>query len=242
MRGAESAPRRGLARRHASRLHAPAVLSARGRGAAGPARAVARIKAASFDDRMTLVEHLDELRSRLIFCGVALLLVAVVCFWQNQALLDIANEPLPDDGFEPITLSPTEPFLTTLTLVALQRDPDHDADPALPRLRVHPAGAQPDGEEDAAADAPDGPGAVHRRRRLRLLRRRPGRRSTSSSTSTTTQFNIQIRAREYYSLLLALADLRRRPLPDPGRGPRGHPARHRHPRSARRRTAATRSS
>jgi sec-independent protein translocase protein TatC len=78
---------------------------------------VARIKAASFDDRMTLVEHLDELRSRLIFCGVALLLVAVVCFVFNQDILDIANEPLPNDGFEPITFSPTEPFLTTLTVV-----------------------------------------------------------------------------------------------------------------------------
>jgi sec-independent protein translocase protein TatC len=78
---------------------------------------VARIKAASFDDRMTLVEHLDELRNRLIFCGVALLLVAVVCFVFNQQILDIANEPLPEGGFEPITFSPTEPFLTTLTVV-----------------------------------------------------------------------------------------------------------------------------
>jgi sec-independent protein translocase protein TatC len=78
---------------------------------------VARIKAASFDDRMTLVEHLDELRSRLIFCGVALLLVMVVCFWQNHALLEFANNPLPNDSFEPITFSPTEPFMTTLTVV-----------------------------------------------------------------------------------------------------------------------------
>ena len=78
---------------------------------------MARIKAASFDDRMTLVEHLDELRSRLIFCGVALVIVAAVCFWQNQALLDIANAPLPGDEFDPLTFSPTEPFLTTLTLV-----------------------------------------------------------------------------------------------------------------------------
>ena len=76
-----------------------------------------RIKPSRFGDRMPLVDHLDELRSRLIFCGVALLLVAVVCFWQNQALLDIANTPLPGDEFEPITFSPTEPFLTTLTVV-----------------------------------------------------------------------------------------------------------------------------
>ena len=37
------------------------------------------------------------------------------CFWQDSVLLDIANAPLPDNK-EPITLSPTEPFLTTMTL------------------------------------------------------------------------------------------------------------------------------
>ena len=76
----------------------------------------ARVKPASFEDRLTLVEHLDELRSRLIFSGIALILVAIVCFWQNHAILDIANGPLPN-GVEPITLSPSEPFLTTLTVV-----------------------------------------------------------------------------------------------------------------------------
>jgi sec-independent protein translocase protein TatC len=75
-----------------------------------------RLKAARFDDRLTLVEHLDELRTRLIVSGAFLLVIAALCFWQNHALLDIANAPLPGD-FEPITLSPTEPFMTTLTVV-----------------------------------------------------------------------------------------------------------------------------
>ncbi len=77
---------------------------------------MARIRAASFDDRLTLVEHLDELRTRLILCGVALLVAAGVCFWQNNLLIEIANAPLPE-GLEPLTFSPTEPFMTTLTLV-----------------------------------------------------------------------------------------------------------------------------
>ena len=77
---------------------------------------MARIKAANFDDRMTIVEHLDELRTRLIVCGVAFVIAAIVCFWQNHLLLDIANAPLPDD-VEPLTFSPSEPFMTTLTLV-----------------------------------------------------------------------------------------------------------------------------
>ena len=77
---------------------------------------MARIKAASFDDRMTLVEHLDELRSRLIFSAIVLVVATILCFWQNHVLLDIANGPLPDN-VEPLTFSPSEPFLTTLTLV-----------------------------------------------------------------------------------------------------------------------------
>jgi sec-independent protein translocase protein TatC len=76
---------------------------------------VARIRAAGFDERLTLVEHLDELRTRLFIAGAALLVAAGLCFWQNHLLLEIANGPLPE-GFEPITFSPAEPFFTTITL------------------------------------------------------------------------------------------------------------------------------
>jgi len=76
---------------------------------------MARIRAASFDERLTLVEHLDELRTRLIISAAVLVVAMALCFWQNHLLLDIANGPLPD-GFEPVTFSPTEPFMTTLTL------------------------------------------------------------------------------------------------------------------------------
>jgi sec-independent protein translocase protein TatC len=76
---------------------------------------MARLKSARFDDRMTLVEHLDELRTRIVLSGVVLALAVAFCFWQNHELLEIANEPLPGD-LEPQTLSPTEPFLTTIKL------------------------------------------------------------------------------------------------------------------------------
>ena len=46
------------------------------------------------------------------------------------------------------------------------------------------------------------------------------------------QFNIQIRASEYYSFFVAHADLGRDPLPDPGRDPRRHPARRSSPPSS----------
>ena len=76
---------------------------------------MARLKAAEFDERLTLVEHLDELRTRIIICIVALVVTVGVCFWQNHTLLDIVNQPLPND-IKPITLSPAEPFLTTFKL------------------------------------------------------------------------------------------------------------------------------
>jgi sec-independent protein translocase protein TatC len=67
---------------------------------------------------MTLVEHLDELRTRVLIC-VAVLVVSIgLCFWQNSLLLDLANRPLPE-GTVPVTLSPTEPLMTTLTVSGL---------------------------------------------------------------------------------------------------------------------------
>jgi sec-independent protein translocase protein TatC len=76
---------------------------------------MARLKAAKFEDRLTLVEHLDELRTRLIVSLIALTLTCALCFWQNHHLLHILNAPLPD-GTTPITLSPAEPFLTTFKI------------------------------------------------------------------------------------------------------------------------------
>ena len=78
---------------------------------------MARLKPAQFDERLTLVEHLDELRTRIIICVAALVVATAVCFWQNNFLLELANRPLPDDRI-PITLSPTEPLMTTLIVSA----------------------------------------------------------------------------------------------------------------------------
>jgi sec-independent protein translocase protein TatC len=47
------------------------------------------------DDRLSLVDHLDELRSRLIVCVIALAVAFGVCFWQNQPLLHVLNRVLP---------------------------------------------------------------------------------------------------------------------------------------------------
>jgi sec-independent protein translocase protein TatC len=76
-----------------------------------------RLRAATVDEHLTLVEHLDELRTRIVV-SIAVLGVGMgLCFWQNHLLLDLLNGPLPA-GKRPITLSPTEPFLTTFKVSA----------------------------------------------------------------------------------------------------------------------------
>jgi sec-independent protein translocase protein TatC len=77
-----------------------------------------RVKAVSHEDRLTLVEHLDELRSRLIVCILVFAAALALCFWQNHLLLEIAQGPLPDDHDQLITFGVTEPFTTTLTVSA----------------------------------------------------------------------------------------------------------------------------
>ena len=47
------------------------------------------------EDRLSIVDHLDELRSRLILCLAVLLVAFGVCFWQNHALLGVLNRALP---------------------------------------------------------------------------------------------------------------------------------------------------
>jgi sec-independent protein translocase protein TatC len=46
------------------------------------------------DERLSLVDHLDELRSRLIVSVIALVVAFGVCLWQNGTLLDVVNHPL----------------------------------------------------------------------------------------------------------------------------------------------------
>ena len=66
---------------------------------------------------MTLVEHLDELRDRLIIVIVTFFVALGLCFWQDDLLLEIANRWLPADK-EATTLSPTEPLFTTIKVAA----------------------------------------------------------------------------------------------------------------------------
>lgn len=66
------------------------------------------------DERLSVVEHLDELRRRLIVSALVLVLAFAGMYAVHDALIDVLVRPLPGDVGRLVTLSPTEPFITTL--------------------------------------------------------------------------------------------------------------------------------
>src|SRR6218665_1147473 len=52
------------------------------------------LRRVAHEDRLSLVEHLTELRVRLIICIVAFTAATVFCMVENQRILDILNRPL----------------------------------------------------------------------------------------------------------------------------------------------------
>src|SRR3954452_6013807 len=64
----------------------------------------------------TLVEHLEELRSRLIVVLGALALTTIVAFAFHGYILDWLNHPLPPDRQRPVTLGVAEPFTVSVTV------------------------------------------------------------------------------------------------------------------------------
>lgn len=58
------------------------------------ASALARLRPVGNDAQLSVVGHLDELRTRLIVSLVALGVAFGLCFWQNHELLKLVNRPL----------------------------------------------------------------------------------------------------------------------------------------------------
>src|SRR3954464_8672441 len=57
------------------------------------------------EDRLSLVEHLDELRTRMVLCAVTLVVAFGICFWQNGTLLSILNKPLQETSIRAQSVS-----------------------------------------------------------------------------------------------------------------------------------------
>ena len=198
-----------------------------------------RIRPIGHDDRLSLVEHLDELRTRLI--------ISVVAFVVALGALLLAEPPDPARSSttrcrtarKPITLGVAEPFMTTITVSAyaailialpivlyqlyafiLPAFSPSERQVALPLLMMVPF--------LFIAGVVFGyfvvlPPALHF-----LL------------NFNDDQFNIQIRARDYYSFVTHDAAGHGHPVPDPGGHPRPATGSGSSPRSSCGRTAATR--
>jgi sec-independent protein translocase protein TatC len=54
-----------------------------------------KLRPIGHEDRLSVVDHLDELRGRLILCGIVLVVAFGLCYWQNNLLLKALNSPLP---------------------------------------------------------------------------------------------------------------------------------------------------
>jgi sec-independent protein translocase protein TatC len=58
------------------------------------ALAPAKVRPVHHDAKLSVVDHLEELRMRLIVCLLAIGVAFGICFWQNHELLHIVNKPL----------------------------------------------------------------------------------------------------------------------------------------------------
>ena len=79
------------------------------------------LRAIRHEDRLSLVEHLDELRTRLIVCIAAFVVCFGVCLWQDDVVLDIINRPLENTAFKDKENS-QDPFERTAAYQAKVRE------------------------------------------------------------------------------------------------------------------------
>lgn len=86
---------------------------------------MAKIKPVSHEDHLSLVEHLDELRSRVIVSLAAFFVAFGLAFWQDSLVLDVLNRPLAGidnlllaENGNPVTLGVLEQFTTTIMVSA----------------------------------------------------------------------------------------------------------------------------
>src|SRR5918998_3164247 len=60
------------------------------------------------EERLSLVEHLDELRTRILICLAAFVVAGGLCWWQNDRVLEIMDRPLAKSAFSKGSEDPFE--------------------------------------------------------------------------------------------------------------------------------------
>jgi sec-independent protein translocase protein TatC len=74
------------------------------------------------DDRMPLTSHLEELRRKLIICGISWLVAFLACYSFAEPLFDLIATPVRSalpEGTSLVFITATEPFFTYLKIGAL---------------------------------------------------------------------------------------------------------------------------
>src|SRR5580693_7138758 len=80
--------------RHRRVEPAPLATGAETGSVVGSKAMASAIRTIGHEDRLSLVDHLEELRTRLIVSGAVLAVAFGICLWQNHALLRVINQPL----------------------------------------------------------------------------------------------------------------------------------------------------
>jgi sec-independent protein translocase protein TatC len=91
-----------------------------------------RVRPIGHEDRLSIVDHLDELRARLFVCLGVLIVAFGICFWQNGPLINILNRALPHEsavaGPESLGSLPNRSVTERQGLVKIERGADLLAD------------------------------------------------------------------------------------------------------------------
>jgi len=101
------------------------------------ATALRRFQPVSHDARLSAVDHLDELRTRLIVSLVALAAAFGICFWQNHELLHLVNQPLADQTQQQVR-DGHGPLGATYTVQQSARDIAQQLGTVIGALRAQP--------------------------------------------------------------------------------------------------------
>jgi sec-independent protein translocase protein TatC len=76
---------------------------------------MARLRRLTHGEEASLVEHLEELRTRVIISLGSVAFFFIFTYWFRRTIIGWLSAPLPD-GIEPLTLSVGEPFATSFNV------------------------------------------------------------------------------------------------------------------------------
>ena len=155
------------------------------------------------EEEATLVEHLEELRGRIIVSVAAIAVATAVAFVFHNHILEWLARPLPPEHRHLAAFSVTEPFSVSLHGEPVRRDPLRVAGDPLAAVVVPGSGARPCGRASDPSPRRLRPraGGGGARLRLRILLPRAIHWLTGYDT---TNFQLLIRASSYYSFVVTV--------------------------------------